>query len=153
MKLLRRLWVLALFPLVACSRPIEPSASSPSVEEPAVRPGGPALKPGSNQMLRAPLTVADGLEVIVSDVIIPANAQVPRHYHPGEEFVYVLEGSAVHIQAGQPQRVVEAGEAFVIPPGIEHAPRAGENGARAVVFRVHVEGEPERTLVPEQTGE
>ena len=44
-------------------------------------------RPGSNQMLRAPITITDGLEVIISDVVIPPNATVPRHYHPGEEFL------------------------------------------------------------------
>ena len=58
--------------------------------------------PGSNQILRAPVTIADGLEVIISDVVIPPNATVPRHYHPGEEFLYVLEGSAVQVEEGKP---------------------------------------------------
>ena len=40
---------------------------------------------GSNQILRVPVTIADGLEVIISDVVIPQNTTVPRHYHPGEE--------------------------------------------------------------------
>jgi quercetin dioxygenase-like cupin family protein len=43
--------------------------------------------PGSNLMLRGPITISDDLEVIISDVVIPAGATVPRHYHPGEEFV------------------------------------------------------------------
>jgi quercetin dioxygenase-like cupin family protein len=105
--------------------------------------------PGSNEMLRSPLSGAEGLEVIISDVVIPPEATVPRHYHPGEEFVYVIEGSAVHVEEGQPDRVVQAGEALVIPPGVAHAPRGGPEGARAIVFRVHVEGAEERTLVDE----
>ncbi len=103
--------------------------------------------PGSNQMLRAPITVADGLEVIISDVVIPPNATVPRHYHPGEEFLYVLEGSAVHVEEGKPDRILRAGDTYVIPPRAIHAPRGGPDGARAVVFRVHVEGAEERILV------
>lgn len=106
--------------------------------------------PGSNQMLRAPITIADGLEVIISDVVIPPNATVPRHYHPGEEFLYVLEGSAVHVEEGKPDRTLKAGDAYVIPPRAEHAPRGGPEGARAVVFRVHVEGMEERILVDEE---
>jgi quercetin dioxygenase-like cupin family protein len=100
-------------------------------------------------MLRAPITVAEGLEVIISDVVIPPNATVPRHYHPGEEFIYVIEGSAVHIEEGKPDQILRAGDTYVIPPGAEHAPRGGEQGARAIVFRVHLEGEPERILVEE----
>ncbi len=104
---------------------------------------------GSNHMLREAVTVADGLEVIISDVVIPPGAPVPRHYHPGEEFLYVLGGSAVHVEEGKPDRILEAGDAYVIPPRAVHAPRGGPDGARAVVFRLHVTGQPERILVPE----
>lgn len=109
-----------------------------------------APPPGSNQMLRAPITIADGLEVIISDVVIPPNASVPRHYHPGEEFLYVIEGSAIHVEEGKPDRELKAGDAYAIPPRAEHAPRGGPEGARAIVFRVHVAGEEERILVEEQ---
>ena len=105
--------------------------------------------PGSNLMLRGPITISDDLEVIISDVVIPAGATVPRHYHPGEEFVYVIEGSAVHVEAGKPDQVLRAGDAYVIPPEAEHAPRGGPNGARAIVFRVHKEGLPERINIGE----
>lgn len=101
-------------------------------------------------MLRAKLSMAEGLEVIISDVVIPPGTTVPRHYHPGEEFVYALEGSVVHVQEGQPDRIVHAGEALVIPPGAEHAPRGGPEGGRAIVFRVHVEGQEERILVDQR---
>lgn len=100
--------------------------------------------PGSNMMLRGPITISDGLEVIISDVVIPPGAAVPRHYHPGEEFVYVIEGSAVHIEAGKADQILRAGDAYVIPPEAEHAPRGGPDGARAIVFRVHKQGLPER---------
>nr|WP_070960784.1 cupin domain-containing protein [Hyphomonas sp. Mor2] len=105
-----------------------------------------ALKPppGSNLMLRGPITISDDLEMIISDVVIPAGATVPAHFHPGEEFVYVIEGSAVHIEADKPDQILKAGDAYVIPPEAEHAPRGGPDGARAIVFRVHKAGLPER---------
>lgn len=105
--------------------------------------------PGSNQMLRAPITISDDLEVIISDVVIPAGATVPRHFHPGEEFLYVIEGSAIHVEEGKPDQVLKAGDAYVIPPEAEHAPRGGPEGARAIVFRVHKHGLPERVNIGE----
>ena len=105
--------------------------------------------PGSNLMMRAPITISDDLEVIISDVVIPAGATVPRHFHPGEEFVYVIEGSAVHVEEGKPDQILRAGDAYVIPPQAEHAPRGGPDGARAIVFRVHKDGLPERINVGE----
>ena len=105
------------------------------------------LPPGSNEMLRAPLTSADDLEVIISDVIIPPNGTVPRHYHPGEEFIYIIEGSVVHVEEGMPEEIRQAGDAFVIAPEVEHEPRGTKEGARVIAFRVHDEGQPERILV------
>ena len=116
------------------------SSVAPQVERPP---------PGSNTVLRSSLSAAEGLEVIVSDVVIPPGGTVPAHYHPGEEFVYVLEGSAVQVEAGKVDRILQAGDGYVIPPEAVHAPRGGPNGARAVVFRVHVEGQPERIPAPE----
>lgn len=107
---------------------------------------GHALPPGSNQMLRAPIQAAPGLEVIISDVVIPPGASVPWHYHPGEEFVYVIEGSALHREAGQDDILLEAGDSYVIRPEARHSPVGGPEGARAVVFRVHVAGQAERIV-------
>ena len=128
----------------SCVSPRQDSASSAEADAAATRP-----PPGSNQMLRAPLTMADGLEVIISDVVIPPNATVPRHFHPGQEFLYIIEGSAIHVEEGQEDFILSAGDAYVIPPRSIHAPRGGPAGTRAIVFRVHVEGTDERTLVPE----
>ena len=107
------------------------------------------LAAGSNEMLRAPVTAAPDLEVLISDVIIPPGATVPVHYHPGEEFVYVVEGSAVHVEKGKPDRIIAAGDAMVIAPEAVHSPRGGPKGARAIVFRVHLKGQPERMPVDE----
>ena len=103
--------------------------------------------PGSNLQLRAPITISDDLEVIISDVVIPPNASVPAHYHPGEEFLYVIEGSAVHREAGKEDQILKAGDAYVIAPKATHNPKGGPEGARAIVFRVHKKGQPERVLV------
>lgn len=103
--------------------------------------------PGSNLVLRAPLTVAEGLEVIISDVVIPPGAQVPAHYHPGEEFLYVLEGSAIQVEQGLEPFELAAGTGYVIAPEARHAPIGGPAGGRAIVFRVHVAGKAERIPV------
>ena len=104
--------------------------------------------PGSNEMLRSPLSALPGAEVIISDVVIPPNAQVARHYHPGEEFLYVIEGSAIHVEEGKPDRELKVGDSYTIPPRAIHSPRGGPEGARAIVFRVHVAGQPERIDAP-----
>ncbi len=107
----------------------------------------PLRAAGSNEVLSAKLESVAGIEVVISDVVIPPNGQVPRHYHPGEEFLYLIEGTATHVEDGAANRDLKSGDAMVIRKGKVHSPRAGADGARAIVFRVHVEGEPERTLV------
>lgn len=103
--------------------------------------------PGSNEMLRAGISSMQGYEVIISDVVIPAGVAVPRHYHPGEEFIYIISGSAIHVEQGKPDTELKAGDTYVIAPEAIHSPRGGPDGARAVVFRVHAAGQPERILV------
>ncbi len=110
----------------------------------------PMPPPGSNEVLRTKVEVAEGLEVIIADVYIPPDATVPRHYHPGEELVYILSGSAVQVEEGQPDRLLEAGEAYVIPAEAVHEPYGGPNGGRAIVFRLHLEGMEERYPSPWQ---
>ena len=122
--------------LPACAQDAPPAAAAPR------------LPPGSNEMLRAILAEDPNLEVIISDVIIPPGGQVARHYHPGQEFLYLIEGTAVHVEEGQPDRPLKAGDTYVIPPQAIHSPRGGPNGARAIVFRVHVKGQPERIEAP-----
>ena len=131
----------ALLPLAACqlggSQPSEPAAAQL-----------PDREAGSHAVLTAPIAAAENLEVIVSDVVIPPNAQVPRHYHPGEEFLYLIEGSATHVEEGKPDLQMVAGDVYVIPPEAAHEPIGGPNGGRAIVFRVHVKGQPERIAAP-----
>ena len=139
--------VLALL-LSACEKSAEIEAPNASLGQ------LPEREPGSHAVLTAPITAAENLEVIVSDVVIPPNAQVPRHYHPGEEFLYLIEGSATHIEEGKPDLPMVAGDVYVIPPEAAHEPIGGPEGGRAIVFRVHVKGQPERIAVPaEAAGE
>ena len=115
----------------------------------AQAPEGSRPPPGSNEVLRSPLAGTPGVEVIVSDVVIPPNGQVARHYHPGEEFLYLIEGTAIHVEQGKPDLPLKVGDSYAIPPRAIHAPRGGPEGARAIVFRVHVAGQPERIEAPE----
>jgi quercetin dioxygenase-like cupin family protein len=139
----REVHMLKLFPVIAIA--LAPIWIVPVAADPGNAESRPP--PGSNQVLRAPLTMAQGLEVIISDVVIPANATVPRHYHPGEEFVYVIEVSAVHVEEGKPDILLKAGDSYVISPRAIHSPRGGAEGARAIVFRVHRVGEEESIAV------
>src|SRR5690348_14888579 len=61
-----------------------------------------------------------GREVIQSRVDFAPGATAPRHRHPGEEIVYVIEGALEHQLAGQPPVTVGAGGVVFIPAKTAH---------------------------------
>jgi quercetin dioxygenase-like cupin family protein len=89
----------------------------------------------------------DGREVVVSHVTIQPNTTLPKHYHPGEEFIYCLEGEfELHID-GQDVIVGKAGDVLHVPYMAKHTAITKDLGGSAIVFRLHTAGEPERILV------
>ena len=44
-------------------------------------------------------------EVIVNQVSIPPHTELPRHWHPGEEIFYVIDGEVTLAQRGKPDLV------------------------------------------------
>lgn len=106
---------------------------------------GPTLE----TLLHTELEGAKGTEVIVSRVTLPPHTTLPKHWHPGEEFAYVVEGSITLWQKGKDDIVANAGEVTSVPLKQVHTAITGEQGATAIVFRVHEKGQPERVLVEE----
>jgi quercetin dioxygenase-like cupin family protein len=88
-----------------------------------------------------------GTEVIVSVTSVPPHTTCPKHWHPGEEFAYVLEGSFTLWQEGKPDEVYRKGDVGKVPLKQVHTIFTKEESAKILVFRVHEQGEPELTLV------
>ena len=86
-------------------------------------------------------------EVIVNQVSIPPHTELPRHWHPGEEIFYVIDGEVTLAQRGKPDLLSRVGEVNIIAPGVIHTGFTGEEGATLVIFRVHDKGQPERVVV------
>ena len=107
-----------------------------------------APPPGINEVLAGPIDAAPGHSLIVGDLNMPAGAEIPRHYHHGEEFLYVIGGSAVVSRPGVPDVTLGPGEALRIAPGTVHWGRAGPEGVRAISSWVAVDGKPLREAVP-----
>jgi quercetin dioxygenase-like cupin family protein len=97
--------------------------------------------------LSTALTGVENTEVIVSRVTIPPNTSLPKHWHPGEEFAYVLEGSVTLWREGAPETVGKPGDVVMVPLKQVHTAITKEEGATILVFRVHQMGQPERVLV------
>ena len=127
--------------LVALSR-----CAATTVPAPAPVP----LQSVATDLLRQRLAdeFAPGREVIVSLVEIPPHTTLERHFHPGEEFHYYLEGEVEIAIEGEPSRIGRAGTTGHVPFRKLHTAITHESGAKILVFRVHTAGEPVR-YVPE----
>lgn len=99
-----------------------------------------------NNLLSAELEGVEGTEVIVSHVTIPPNTSLPKHWHPGEEFAYVLEGSVTLWQKGKRSITGEEGDALKVPLKQIHTAITGDEGVKLLIFRVHEQGQPERIM-------
>ncbi len=100
-----------------------------------------------DNIMTSQLELVEGTEVVVSHVEIPANTTLPKHWHPGEEFVYVLEGSEVLWQKDKSDTHLKKGDIFKVPLKQIHTAKTGEEGATILVFRVHEAGQPVRVHV------
>lgn len=97
---------------------------------------------GPTEIFREAIAAAPGHELIVTDLHLPPNAVGDPHSHPWEEYLYVMGGSALVRVDGMEEREVMAGESIVLPREQVHTPVAGPEGIRAIVIRVHDEGDP-----------
>jgi quercetin dioxygenase-like cupin family protein len=77
-----------------------------------------------------------GREMIQSRVDIEPDSPPIRHFHPGEEIIYVLEGSLEYQIDGQPAKVYNAGEALTVPAGVIHAMRNAGTGTELPTYVV-----------------
>ena len=64
-----------------------------------------------------------GRVVIQNRVEFGPDAPAVRHKHPGEEIIYVLEGSLEYSIDGREPQTYEAGEALVVPAETVHSVR------------------------------
>lgn len=95
------------------------------------------------------MTSVPGREGIMVAAELAVGGAAPRHTHPGEEFVYVLEGTATFAMAGQPPLAIKPGDAFVIPPNTPHVARnTGTTPLRLLSTYVIPAGQPLATLTP-----
>lgn len=79
--------------------------------------------PSARQVVQrdTPKVNLDGWRVTVTEVSYPPGESSGRHRHPGFVCGYVLEGEYRFAVAGQPERVLKAGEPFFEDLGDVHA--------------------------------
>ncbi|MGK6323774.1 cupin domain-containing protein [Sphingomonas sp. DT-51] len=89
-------------------------------------------------------------ETVQARIDIAPGATAPWHRHPGEEVIYVIEGTLEYQLDGQSPATFKAGEVLFIPAGVAHkAHNPGTtNGAELATYIVE-KGKPLVTLAPE----
>ena len=89
-----------------------------------------------------------GREVVQVRVDIPVGTAFPKHSHPGEEMVYMIEGALEYQLEGRPPVTLKAGEVLFIPAGTVHAVKnvGSGNGAELATYIVE-KAKPLLTLV------
>jgi quercetin dioxygenase-like cupin family protein len=89
-----------------------------------------------------------GREVVQVRVDIAPGLASPRHTHPGEEIIYVLEGTLVYEVEGTPPVTLTAGDVLFVPAGAIHvAKNVGSGNAAELATYVVEKGKPLLTLV------
>ena len=92
-----------------------------------------------------------GREAIQVVVELAPGVLSPKHTHPGEEIIYVLEGSLQYEVEGQPTATLKAGDVLFIPGGTIHSARnVGTGNAAELATYVVEKGKPLITLVSGQ---
>ncbi|MFI0844555.1 cupin domain-containing protein [Mesorhizobium sp. IMUNJ 23232] len=91
---------------------------------------------------RHELSIA-GREVVQVRVDIAPGVLAPKHSHPGEEIVYVLEGSLEYEIEGQQPITLKPGEVLFIPAGAIHsAKNVGTGNAAELATYIVEKGKP-----------
>ncbi len=106
------------------------------------------VKFSAENLIKSPITGVTGHEVLISRVTIPANTTLPRHYHPTEEFLYILTGEAYLRIDGRADQLLTAGMSAIIPAGEVHTAVTSSSDALALTYRVHPIGQPVRLPPP-----
>ncbi len=84
-----------------------------------------------------------GREVVQALVEIAPGVVAPRHSHPGEEIIYVVEGVLEYQLDGKPPVTLKAGEVLFVPAGVIHAAKNVGAGTGAELATYIVEkGKP-----------
>ena len=97
---------------------------------------------GRTDLQRHDLSIP-GREVVQVLVGFAPGVSFPRHSHPGEEIVYVVEGSLEYQLDGKPPVTLKAGEVLFIPDGAVHAVRnVGSGSASELATYIVEKGKP-----------
>ena len=110
---------------------------------------GASHAPAQNEPLKrtvlqqADLSNLPGHQGVLYKAEIGPGASIPKHTHPGDEFVYVVQGSLIVEPEGHEPVTLKEGESFRMPMGHVHQARnAGSVPAVLIAFTASAKGAP-----------
>ena len=112
----------------------QPGSASTAQEEPIKR----------TVLFRGNLEGVEGKEIVVFIAELAPGAVGSKHYHPGPEFFYVLEGTLAHEPEGGPAHMMKVGDFGSNPNKSVHTIRNPSTTARAraIDFLLSDKGQP-----------
>jgi quercetin dioxygenase-like cupin family protein len=103
----------------------------------------PAPQITRTEILRQTMSGMEGKEVVVFTADIPPGGVAPRHYHPGDETIYMLQGSLVfEPDHGQPFELKAGQVTFNPAKHIHQAKNTGSEAAKVLNFMIADKGQP-----------
>jgi quercetin dioxygenase-like cupin family protein len=84
-----------------------------------------------------------GWEAVQLRVDIEPGKIAPNHRHPGEEIIYVVEGTLEYQLEGKPPVTLKAGDVLFVPKGVIHsAKNVGQTNAAEIGTYIVPKGKP-----------
>jgi len=100
------------------------------------------------QIQQSPSSIP-GREIVQVLTEIPVGVASGWHHHPGEEVGYIIAGTVQMERADGDTIVLNAGDGFLIPPGVPHnATDLGPETGQMLSTYIVLTGEPVSTLEP-----
>lgn len=108
-----------------------PSTAAPATESPV------SVGVTRTDLQRHDLSIA-GRETVQARIDIGPGGLAPWHRHPGEEVIYIIEGTLEYQLEGQAPVTLKAGEVLFVPAGVAHMARnrTASNGAELATYIV-----------------
>jgi quercetin dioxygenase-like cupin family protein len=103
----------------------------------------------STILTKTELTGTRGKEILVILNEVAPDSTGSRHYHPGDEVVYILEGSITFTLDGKPDVTLKAGETCHIPAKQVHFGKTASASVKFLSIQVQETGTPRRRLEAE----
>jgi quercetin dioxygenase-like cupin family protein len=101
------------------------------------------------ELVRTDIGGMEGREAVAYTAELIPGGVAPKHTHPGDEIIYVLEGTLIIEPEGKEPITLKAGEAAHQAAGVVHLARNGsdQEPAKALVVLIAEKGKPLATPV------